>query len=197
MEKKEQPIVETDERTHLHWAATRGDVRAVQECLENGDNPDKADDMGWTPMISAASCEFVQVVAALLEAGANPALKTKQGRDAFFYAVSRCNSPMTDLFIIHDYTNYKPDKYGSNCIHRAIVNPKCTPEFLQMLYNNDAPFKDADAEGNTPMHLACYENRVELIKWLKDVAGLSMEYPLNQDKKAPKDLISNQPEFKI
>lgn len=189
MEKKEQPIVNTDERSKIHWAATRGDVREVQELLDQGENPDKADDEGWTPMISAAASEFVQVVAKLLEAGANPGLKTKQGRDAFFYAVSRCNMPLTDLFIINDYTNFKPDKYGSNCVHRAIVNPKCTPEFLQMLLNNDAPFKAVDGEGNNAMHLACYENRPELIKWLKEVAGLSMEFPLNEDKKAPKDLL--------
>ena len=180
----------TDERTKMHWAAAEGDVVTVNQLLEEGDDPNIPDSEGWTPMISAASSGQVQAVAALIEGGANMSLMTKQGRDAFFYAVARCNMPMTDLFFINDYSNFKCDKFGSNCIHRAISNPKCTPEFLQMLKNNGAPLKTPDIDGNTPMHLACYENRPELIKWLKDNADCSLEYPLNNDKKAPKELIT-------
>jgi 26S proteasome non-ATPase regulatory subunit 10 len=180
----------TDERTRIHWAAANGDVAAVKRYLEEGDDPNIPDEEGWTPMISAASSGQVQAVAALIEGGADMSLKTKTGHDAFFYAVAKCNMPMTDLFFINEYSNFKSDKYGMNCIHRAVSNPKCTPEFLQMLKNNGAPLKTPDADGNTLMHLACYENRPELIKWLKENAGCSLEYPLNNDKKAPKELIT-------
>ena len=183
-------VATTDERSRIHWAAMNGEEMAVRQYLREGDDPDQADEEGWTPMISAASSGYTNIVAVLIEAGADMSKKTKQGRDAFFYAVAHCNSPMTDLFLINEYSNFKPDKYGSNCVHRAICSPKCTPEFLQMLVRAEAPMKVPDADGNTPMHLACYENKVDIIKFLKDVVGCSLEYPLNGEKKAPKELIT-------
>jgi ankyrin repeat protein len=58
-----------------------------------------------------------------------------------------------------------------------------------MLKKVNAPFEVPDSEGNLPIHLACYENRKELIKWLVQNVGASVTEPLNLDGKAPQDLL--------
>jgi len=178
-----------NERTPLHWAASNGDIQTVRDRLDACDDPNKGDDGGWTPLISAASCGYTHIVACLLDSGANPSLKTKQGRDAFFYAVARCNGPMTDLFFQNDYHSWKQDSTGSSCIHRAICCEKCSPSFLDLLKSNDAPFDVPDGDGNLPIHLACYENKPEIIKWLVEKCRFDTKSPKNNEGKVPKDLL--------
>jgi 26S proteasome non-ATPase regulatory subunit 10 len=181
-----------EERTALHWAATQNDLKVLSECLANGDDPDTADDGGWTPLISAASAGYAHCVGALLEAGANTKLTTSENRTAFFYAVSRCNVQVVDLMIQNEAIEWKKDKTGSTALHRAICCPKCTPEFLEMLTRADPPFDVADREGNLPIHVACSENRNELVLWLVANAGGSLDGPANSKGKAPRDLIPSQ-----
>ena len=179
---------QTNERTPLHWAASNGDFQKVKELVQEGCDVNESDDCGWTPLISATSSGYDRIAAFLLENGANPNLKTKQGRDAFFYAVSKCQPKLTDLFLQYEYTNFSPDKFGSNCIHHAISNKLCNTDFLALLKKADAPFKATDGDGNTTMHLACYEKRIDLAEWLRDNADCSFEYPLNSLKKSPKEM---------
>jgi ankyrin repeat protein len=181
-----------EERTPLHWAAVQNDIKAVSACLANGDDPDTADDGGWTPLISAASAGYAHVAGALIEAGANPKLATNENRTAFFYAVCRCHIQVIDLFIQNDVIDWKKDKTGSNALHRAICCPKCTPEILRILNGADAPFDVADGEGNLPIHLACYEKRRDLIDWMVENVGASLDEPANTDGKVPRALIPSQ-----
>lgn len=178
-----------DERTPLHWAVVNNDLMAVQEHLRNGEDPDQADDAGWTPLMSAASAGYAHIADALIQADANAKLRTAQGRTAFFYAVSKCHVQVIDLFIQNDLADWKKDRTGSNPVHRAISNKACTPEILQMLLQADAPFNVADGEGNTPIHLACYENRKDLVKWLEENTGASTKKPKNDDGKIPMELL--------
>jgi ankyrin repeat protein len=58
-----------------------------------------------------------------------------------------------------------------------------------MLRRADAPFDAADSEGNLPIHLACAENRRDLIRWLVENTGASVTDPENGDGKTPQDLL--------
>lgn len=178
-----------DERTPLHWAVMNNDLAAVNEHIANGDDVDTADEGGWTPLITAASAGYAHIADRLLQAGANPQLATREGRNAFFYAVSRCKVQVIDLFIQNDLASWKKDKTGSNPVHRAVCNSACTPELLQMLQNAEAPFDIADSEGNLPIHLACYENRRDLADWLVEHTGSKLDEPKNADGKTPRQLL--------
>lgn len=178
----------SEERSELHWAVVNDDLKKVNELLRNGADPNTADESGWTPLISAASAGFAYIVDVLLNAEANPYLKTKDGHDAFFYAVSKCNIQVVDLFIQNDIYNWKKDKYGATSLHRALSNKKCSIDFLQMVNRVDAPFTEPDYDGNTIIHLACYENRRDLVDWLVKNLELSVDEPKNQEGKSPKDL---------
>jgi 26S proteasome non-ATPase regulatory subunit 10 len=178
-----------EDRTPLHWAATNGDLKALNELLGQGDDPDVADDCGWTPLITAASCGYSHIAAALLQAGTNAKRTTKEGRSAFFYAVSRCHMPVIDLFIQNDIIDWRKDKNGSNPVHRAICNAKCTLPVLEMLKEAGAEFDIPDGEGNLPIHLACYENRKDIVQWLIEKASASLKNPKNHDGKVPGELL--------
>jgi ankyrin repeat protein len=179
----------TDERSPLHWAAAQNDLKALTTCLANGDDPDEADDGGWTPLITAASAGYSHAAGALIEAGANPKLTTTQNRTAFFYAVARCHVQIVDLLIQNDAVDWKKDATGSNALLRAIVCAKCTPDFLDVLKRADAPFDIADSEGNLPIHLACSENKKDLIEWLIANAGASLDEPENAEGKIPRSFL--------
>jgi 26S proteasome non-ATPase regulatory subunit 10 len=177
------------DRSALHWAAMTGDLRAFNEALADGDDPNEADDGGWTPLITAASAGHSQIVNALLEAGANPKLTTKDGRSAFFYAVARAHAPVVDLFLQNDICDWKRDATSATALHRAICCAKTTPELLAVLKRAGAPFDAADGDGNLPIHLACYEGRSNIIKWLVDNVSPSVMAPPNAEGKAPQELL--------
>lgn len=178
----------SDERSPLHWATMENDLKKVGELLANGDDFDAADESGWTPLITAASAGYSHIADALIQAGANTRMKTKEGRTAFFYAIARCKLPTIDLFIQNGIVDWVIDKTGSNAVHRAVSNAACTVEVLQMLMNADAPFETGDGEGNTPIHLACYENRRDLATWMIQNVDASLDSPKNYAGMVPKQL---------
>lgn len=57
-----------------------------------------------------------------------------------------------------------------------------------MLKENDAPFDVSDPDGNLPIHIACYENRRDLVDWMVKNVGASLTEPKNNDGKVPRDL---------
>lgn len=178
----------SDERSPLHWAVMNNDLAEINAQLANGADVDAADESGWTPLITAASAGYSHIADRLLQAGADAHLTTREGRSAFFYAVSRCKVPVIDLFIQNDLQDWKKDKLGFNAVHRALCNTACTEDLLQMLQNAEAPFSVADPEGNLPIHIACYENRRDLAKWLVEHTGADLDRPKNADGKTPRQL---------
>ncbi|OHS99588.1 26S proteasome non-ATPase regulatory subunit 10 [Tritrichomonas foetus] len=181
-------MTETDERSPLHWAVMNGDLPLVNKLIQSGDDPNTSDESGWTPLMSAASAGFAQICDSLLQAGAKTNIVTKENRCAFFYAVSRCNIQVIDLFFQNGLANWKKDKFGMNPLHRAIANQKCSTQLLQMFKENDAPFDIPDPDGNLPIHIACYENRRDLVDWMVKNIGASVKSPKNNEGKVPEQL---------
>ncbi|XP_076439519.1 BRCA1-associated RING domain protein 1-like [Babylonia areolata] len=56
--------------TPLHVAAIKGDITAVRELLNKGDNPNVRDNAGWTPLHEAVNHGHTAVTEALLQHGA-------------------------------------------------------------------------------------------------------------------------------
>lgn len=74
-------------------AAGRGNLTKVQELVESGLAPDSANEIGYTPLMSAARSYRVEVVEFLLEAGADPnAQTTDDGQGVLFSAVGETPS---------------------------------------------------------------------------------------------------------
>ena len=179
---------ETNERTPLHWAAMKGDFSKVVDLLSKGADPNTSDEDGWTPLITAAAAGYTYIVTTLIESGADPKAKTKEGRGAFFYACSKCFLPIMDYFLQNDLADWKPDKVGENALQRALICPRCNAEILNLFKRYEAPFDCVDSEGNTLMHRVCYEGRKDLSDWFLENTKLTLDGPMNNDKKVPKDL---------
>jgi uncharacterized protein len=75
-----------ERQTPLHIACRRGALEDVKMLLENRANINSQDDAGITPLISAVLRKDCGLVKLLLEAGANPLLKSHSGKLAIDFA---------------------------------------------------------------------------------------------------------------
>jgi len=66
--------------TCLHYAALRGDSRAVNILLRLGANPNGRGDMGATPLHNAYCSKSPEVVRALIAVGADSSIKDEFGK---------------------------------------------------------------------------------------------------------------------
>lgn len=74
--------------TTLMCACAGGHTGVVKAMLQSG-RPvalEEQDSHGWTALITAAHRADAETLRALLQAGANPAVQDKMGRDALYYA---------------------------------------------------------------------------------------------------------------
>lgn len=75
--------------TTLIEAATAGDITVLQAMIDSGMDLDTTDDGGRTPLMLAAGGGHLDAVFALLNAGADPALRDNARRAALDYALAR------------------------------------------------------------------------------------------------------------
>ncbi|RLU15911.1 hypothetical protein DMN91_011668 [Ooceraea biroi] len=146
-------------RMLIHWAALGGHDDLVRHLLSLDVPVDPEDDTNMTPLILAASAGREKVVNTLLTEGADVNATTVDGHSALQYAASK---------------NWK-------AICMALLEKDANV--------NIADKRDQrDAYGNTPLHLACEEDRVEEAKLL--VARGADPTITNKERKTPLDLAS-------
>ena len=68
---------------HLRTAALKGDLAALNHALDDGADPNAADDDGYNPLIYAACNDRVACAARLIKAGARVDCHTKAARTGF------------------------------------------------------------------------------------------------------------------
>jgi uncharacterized protein len=88
--RKPRPGVDGYGRTPLHYAVIDGDLEAVRTRLDEGLDPDAADDNGWTPLHFAAARSNAAGVELLLARGANVVASDHAGNTALINAVFAC-----------------------------------------------------------------------------------------------------------
>jgi serine/threonine-protein phosphatase 6 regulatory ankyrin repeat subunit B len=77
------------DRTALHFAASRGDPAVVARLIEAGAAVNARDDTGQVPLHAAGHAGSVETVRRLLDAGADPSVQSMRGRTALDVAVAR------------------------------------------------------------------------------------------------------------
>lgn len=73
-------------KTALHYAAANGRTEIAKMLIDNGAEVDVCDNEGHSPLMLAAIYGCSKTVQTLLEAQANPLLKTPSGNTAIIYA---------------------------------------------------------------------------------------------------------------
>jgi len=180
-----------DGRTALHWACCGGHAHLLRHFFTANEEGVRSvlndkDEAGWTPLHSAVSSGHCEVVAILLEQGADPNALTQQGRTSLHYL--KGNSQVAQLLVKHasvDALNAK-DEVGSTALCRAATLGHV--DVISILLNAGANINLANTNGNTPLHLACYEG-IQNAATLLLKAGAS-EDVVNKQGKRPVDLAS-------
>ncbi|NXS59140.1 ANR16 protein, partial [Brachypteracias leptosomus] len=79
-------VVNRDYKRPLHEAASMGHGECVSYLLERGASVDCLKKADWTPLMMACTRKNLEVIKALVEHGANPLLKNKDGWNCFHIA---------------------------------------------------------------------------------------------------------------
>ena len=152
-------------RTPLHWAATRGDVSAVNLLLDNGADVNAQDEGKATPLILAASSGSVRTLELLLLAGADVNLTDIRGGHSLHY-VSRHQEDIASVKLllqagapvncrnIHGHTPF---------IGAAIKNRY---EIGKYLLEHGADMHNGGNNNDTPLFESIFHNSHEFLRLL-------------------------------
>uniref|UniRef100_A0A8C5KLI9 Proteasome 26S subunit, non-ATPase 10 n=1 Tax=Jaculus jaculus TaxID=51337 RepID=A0A8C5KLI9_JACJA len=160
-DKSQASRTDQDSRTALHWACSAAHTETVEFLLQLGVPVNDKDDAGWSPLHIAAS-------AALLGKGAQVNAVNQNGCTPLRYAASKNR---------HEIAGH----YEATGMHRAAA--KGNLKMIHILLYYKASTTIQGTEGNTPLHLACDEERVEEAKLLAS-HGASIHIENKEEKTA-------------
>ncbi|XP_065306721.1 26S proteasome non-ATPase regulatory subunit 10-like isoform X2 [Dermacentor albipictus] len=139
-------------RIPLHWAVSGKHNDIVNFLLQQGSPVDCVDEANWTPLMIASSVGHVEIVSALLNRNAKVGIANQMGQTSLHYAASK---------------DHLEDSYGSTPLHRAAsLGRSAIVRLFLDGYRNQLDINCTDEAGNTPLHLACEEERVDVAKML-------------------------------
>lgn len=120
-----------DGRRLIFDAVCSGNVDVAKYVLSLVDQKDdvvnEQDDNKWTPLMSACSCNQMDMVNWLLSVGADVSSMTQEKRSAVFYAASKASGSLVTR-VLKAYGDiginplYLRDSLGSTVFHRAVAN---------------------------------------------------------------------------
>ncbi|ETN72542.1 ankyrin repeat protein [Necator americanus] len=145
------------------------------------------DPMGWTPLMIAASAGRVEVVRYLLslpQVDVNH--RNNNLQTALHYAASRNHAEITHLLLEAGSDVNAADKFGATPLHRAASQGH--DKIVHMLLGRPKIHIDArNSEGNTPLFLACEEDREDAaIALARKGASLTVK---NKEEQTPLDVL--------
>ncbi len=140
----------------LAYAVDNPNTEVLRVFLEAETDVNEATSHGTTPLMFAVGStpnpEALAVVALLLEAGADPHARDKDGLTAFLRAAALNGNPdvLSALLRAGSDINETKDSMGWTALMRAArFNPN--PEMVKRLLEEDAEVDGANAEGFTPL----------------------------------------------
>ncbi|KAG7671397.1 hypothetical protein Ndes2437A_g04051 [Nannochloris sp. 'desiccata'] len=145
-----------DGRSLLHSAVVGGNMHLVQLLVERCGNEriNSQDSEGWTPLTSAVSCGFEEIVKYLLSLGADPNSTNAQNRTPLHYAASKGRVPIIKLLIEAGAKTNTKDIAGWLPLHRAASAGRAEA-LRELLLHTSKPLINArDISGSTPLLLA-------------------------------------------
>ncbi|XP_045479291.1 26S proteasome non-ATPase regulatory subunit 10-like [Harmonia axyridis] len=176
-----------NKRILLHWACVGGNVKLVTHLIELGSPVDALDDTDNSPLILSSSAGHYEVVCLLIKNRCNVNQKTSGGHSALQYAASKGWLEICRKLLENQADINIADVRSATPLHRAASKGNTNiVEFL--LTFEDLDVDPRDSYGNTPLHLACEEDRQREAKLLVD-HGASLDVR-NAEKKTPLDFCS-------
>ena len=108
----------------LFEASFDGNLAEVMRIIEDDsvDMVDIVDDVGWTPLHYAAYFGHMDIVLALLEAGANPNNQNEYGETALHFAALFGHLDIVETLLVAGINPNKQDDDGKTALHWAAKN---------------------------------------------------------------------------
>lgn len=192
-------------RTGLHWAVSEGHINMVKHLLGLGANPDVADNLEWTPLMSACSMGRQDIVIILIEKlKALPSFKIDQknkgGCTALHYAASKGHTTIIVMLLKEGASPREKDNRGNTPLHKLSALPTATIETANALFDNTKVKKDfllriGNSFKETPLHFAVQMKNAELAAWYIN-CGANVDAKDEEDK-TPLDYASEDLKQKI
>ena len=146
-----------------------------------GDQIDIADTWGGTPLFHAVEWKYPAIVAALLDAGADPDHADKQGATALHKAVHTESVRTARLILDAGADPNQGDRMGRTPLHDAVTWG--SKDMAVILKDNGANLNAQDLSGQTPLHMAAFSGNDDIVTWLL-ASGASTEIR-NSDGRTP------------
>ena len=161
-------------RTPLSWAAQRGDIEMMRQCLEAGANINKPDFSQKTPLHWAVLDHSFEAVQLLLAFGVDVMVQDLCRRTPLALAISR-GADRTAVKLLLDY--------GSDPASRdqALMTPmlwaayRDDPDILELLQLAGADVNDSDISGRTPIHIMITMNNHSLLRFCVSVNSVRLD----------------------
>ena len=153
-----------DGTTALHWAAHRDDLVALELLIRGGADVNAANDYGATPLSLACTNGSAEVVARLLEAGADPEARTG-GETALMTAVRTGSVDAVKLLIAHGADRGATElESGQTLLMTAAA--EMHPSLVRLLLAQGADVQARSVVGFTPLTFAVRAGDLVSVKLL-------------------------------
>ncbi|MDH4163762.1 MAG: ankyrin repeat domain-containing protein [Nitrospirota bacterium] len=144
--------------------AAAGDLQAVKKLLQDGENPDTADQFGHTALMLAASRDHPAVAKLLLEKNADPELKMEKGITALHYASMRGSREIVRMLLtrgvdinVQDNGSNTPLMVAIRYGHAGVVD---------LLLDRGADIKISPRGFTHPFAIAAVSGHIETVRTL-------------------------------
>lgn len=130
--------------TGLHITVARRDLTWTQFLLQEGANPNIADNRGRTPLIAAAQIGFIEGVQALVDAGARLDVGNETGETPLIAAVHARNVDLIEILIKAGADPDRADNAGRTARDYASM-PGVSARVLYAIENNESEEEGGEA----------------------------------------------------
>ena len=202
--------IDGDGRAALHVAAERGDVIVAKRLMALGADPNVEGPLGLTPAHAAAFCGNVDVLDAVLDGGGNTNARDRDGSTPLHWACSagRLRSVRrllrrddVDAWVLNEKGLTARDVSERESIMAAVIEFDATATVHNLAADGKLPMvrralddprrkkrrtteevlESTDAAGETMLHHACRNGRLEMVE------ALYAEYGANPDARSGVD----------
>ena len=151
-------------RTSLHFAVREEHPKVVRLLLENGADVNSKTDFGITPLYTLSdrrgSLEVAQI---LLEHGANPSLRSRNGMDSLYKALQMSYRGLARLLVKYGADPNTRDHCGKTLLH---VSSNDGYYVAEGLLEFGADVNAEDNNGNTPLQEALRNRNERVVQLL-------------------------------
>jgi ankyrin repeat protein len=170
--------------TPLHSAVTQCHLDVVELLMKEGADVSITSNDGWSCLHTASQLGYKDMVKLLIHHGADMNYRNLLGLCAIHLAVSRGHLPIVQYLVKYGVDlDQKPESFSPLHVSALVGRMECFEYLVEIGLNIDLQ----NGQGNTPLHLACFEGEFPIAKLLVE-NGADMTI-LNYDEECVLDIV--------